>query len=323
MTAPESEEVAIPEYKEGGRDIIRDRIVILGRQGAGKTVYLSLLYDLLWKSKGDLSMKALHGEHHREFIKTVVGLRQGRWPAPTTSNRRAYIEITHKGESRLTVAMDYSGELIEKAFVSEDETDEVRELLDQLDHAAAVVLFIDPEDVVGPKANIDSTVENDFGIVQAMTRLRGWAGGADVPIVLVLTKVDHTGPLLKEHGGTDAFVRKFFPKLIRTTRNLRVCKVSAVQTTKERKSEIKADFVPRNLEMPLRYCLDKISEVEENAEVAKRREANIQKIKRDIKRDKIIGWCIAVVIAVGLGILIYYVVGIIWPGILDKWIFGS
>jgi len=322
MAEAEVEEAIIREYQESDRSIIRDRIVILGRQGAGKTVYLSLLYDLLWRSKGDLNMKALHGEHHREFIKTVVGLRQGRWPGPTTSNRRAYIEITHKGENRLMVAMDYSGELIEKAFVSEEDTDEVRELLDQLDHAAAVMLFIDPEDVVGPKANIDSTVENDFGIVQAMTRLRRWAGGADVPIVLVLTKVDHTRPLLKEHGGTDAFVRKFFPKLIMTTRNLRVCKVSAVQTTKERKSEIKPDFVPTNLEIPLRYCLDKISEVEENAEVTKRREENIRKIKREIKRDKIIGWCIAAVIAMAVAIVAYYVLTIIWPGILDKWIFG-
>jgi len=208
MAEAEVEEAIIREYQESDRSIIRDRIVILGRQGAGKTVYLSLLYDLLWRSKGDLNMKALHGEHHR------------------------------------------------------------------------------------------------------------------VPIVLVLTKVDHTRPLLKEHGGTDAFVRKFFPKLIMTTRNLRVCKVSAVQTTKERKSEIKPDFVPTNLEIPLRYCLDKISEVEENAEVTKRREENIRKIKREIKRDKIIGWCIAAVIAMAVAIVAYYVLTIIWPGILDKWIFG-
>lgn len=195
-------------------------------------------------------------------------------------------------------------------------------MLDQLDHAAGVMLLVDPAHVTGSKADIDSTVESDFGILQAVTRLRMWAGGADVPVVLVLTKVDETRKLLEDHGGTEAFCRKFFPKLIATVRNLKVCKISAVQTTNERKSEIKPDFVPRNLEIPLRYCLDKISEVEENAEVAKRREENIRKIKREIKRDKIIGWCIAAVIAIALGILAYYVLTIIWPDILDRWILG-
>jgi len=326
MAEPETEEVTLPKYEDGGGDMLRDRIVILGRQGVGKTVYLSLLYDLLWKSKGNLTMKALHGEHHREFIKTVVKLRRGKWPGPTASNRRAYIEVSYKGENRLMVAMDYSGELINKAFVSEEGSTEVQELLDYLDHAAGVMLFVDPGDVTGPKADIDSTVESDFGIVQAMTRLRKWAGGANIPIVLVLTKVDETGSLLKECGGTEAFCRKFFPKLISTVINLKVCKISAVQTA-NKKGEIKAGFVPTNLEAPLRYCLDKISESEKNAVMIKRRQeyvqANIRRIKREVIRDRIIRWCIIAVIGTALAILAYYVLTIVWPGILDKWIFGS
>jgi len=321
------EEEALPEYQDKGGRILRDRIVILGRQGAGKTVYLSLLYDLLWKSDGDLTMKALHGEHHREFIKTVVKLRHGKWPGPTASNRSAYIEISYKDQNRLMVAMDYSGELINKAFVSEEKSDEVQELLEHLDRAAGVILLVDPAHVVGPKANIDSTVENDFGIVQATSRLRKWAGGAKVPIVLVLTKVDETQPMLKEYGGTKAFVQKFFPKLISTVVNLKVCKISAVQTFKNRPGVIKPSFVPSNLEVPLRYCLAQISDNEKKDEMFKRHqkyvEANIKKIKREIIRDKIIRWCIIAVIAATLGIMAYYILTIIWPDILDKWIFGS
>jgi len=326
VAEPETQEITLPKYEDSGSEILRDRIVILGRQGAGKTVYLSLLYDLLWKSKGDVTMKALYGEHHREFMKTVVELRRGKWPVPTASTRSTPIEVSYQGENRLMVAMDYSGELINKAFVSEKGSDEVQELLDHLDRAAGVMLLIDPGDVVGPKADINSTVENDFGIVQAMTRLRKWAGGANVPIVLVLTKVDETGVLLKEHGGTEAFCRKFFPKLISTATNLKVCKISAVQTV-NKKGEINPGFVPKNLETPLRYCLDNISANEKNAETVKRRQeyvqANIKRIKREIIRDKIIRWCIIAVIATALGILAYYILAIVWPDILDKWILGS
>ena len=323
MGEPVTGEPVIPKYEEEGRDITRDRIVILGRQGAGKTVYLSLLYDLLWRSKGDLKIKAVHGEDHREFMKTALGVREGKWPGATASNRRAYIEISRRKENRLMVAMDYSGELIEKAFVAEEDTDEVRELLDHLDHAAAVMLFIDPAQVAGSKASIDSSVENDFGIVQGVARLRTWAGGVDVPIVLVLTKVDLTGPLLRQHGGTDGFVRKFFPKLIARTRNLRVCKISAVQTAKNGEGQIKRDFVPTNLEMPLLYCLDKISEVEKNVERAKIRQKNVQTMKLDRKRSKIIGGCIAAVLAIAVGVVICYIVAIMWPVVLDKWFVGS
>jgi len=327
MTEPKVEEETLPKYEDNGSGILRDRIVILGRQGAGKTVYLSLLYDSLWKSKGDLTMKALHGEHHREFIKTVVKLRHGKWPGPTASNRRAYIEIRYKDQNRLMVAMDYSGELINKAFVSEEESDEVQELLEHLDRAAGVMLLVDPADVTGPKADIDSTVENDFGIVQATSRLRKWAGGANIPIVLVLTKVDETQPLLKKYGGTKAFVQKLFPKLISTVINLKVCKISAVQTIKNGTGEINPGFAPTNLEIPLRYCLDKISENEKNAKVIKRHQqyvqANIKKIKREIIRDRVILWCIITVIATALGILAYYILAIVWPDILDKWISGS
>lgn len=110
--------IRVIEREESGAGIVRDRIVILGRRGVGKTVYLSLLYESLWKSKKHLKMKCLHGEHHREFVKSAEELRRKHeWPEPTSSNRRAYIEITHKGQNRLMVAMDYSGELINKAFV--------------------------------------------------------------------------------------------------------------------------------------------------------------------------------------------------------------
>ncbi|MHC4757988.1 MAG: TRAFAC clade GTPase domain-containing protein [Planctomycetota bacterium] len=324
MVNSDTQEQTLPKYEDINSSILRDRIVILGRQGAGKTVYLSLLYELLWKSKGDLSMKTLKGRHHREFIKAVTNLRKGKWPGPTSSNQQAFIEINYKGQQRLMVAMDYSGELINKAFILEEETNEVQELLEHLDNAAGVILIIDPADVAGIKANLDSSVENSFGIVQAVGRLRRWPGGDKVPVVLVLSKLDKNLHLMKNSGGTAPFVQKYFPELISTVKNLQVCKISAVQASIQNGNAIKSNFKPVNLEPPLRYCLDIILENERNSELAQMRQKNvqetIQRIKRQTKRDRIIGWCMALVLISAVFSVLYYIIVTLWPIVLQKFL---
>jgi hypothetical protein len=286
-----------------------------------------LLYDLLWKSKGDLAGRSLKGEHHREFIKMVANLRQGKWPGPTSSNSSAHIEISYKGQNRLMVAMDYSGELISKAFVREDDSEEVRELLDHLDHAAGVMLFVDPADVVDQKVDIESTIENDFGIVQAISRLKSWPGGHAVPIVLVYTKVDMSRNLVGDCGGAKAFTEKFFPRLITTVKHLKVAKISSVQTRQNGLGEIKKDFVPTGLDVPLRYCLDMIHECESVTYEAKKRKEYMQVTEkansRKLLKDRIINWAVIAVIVSAIGIVVYYGLVIIWPGIVEKLIFGD
>jgi len=323
MVVQGNNEVTLPKYEESSSDLVRDRIVIIGRQGAGKTVYLSLLYELLWKSNNKLSMKALDGQRHREFMKTAKELRAGKWPESTSGNRRTHIEISYKKQNLLMVALDYSGELINKAFVSEDGSPESKELQEHLDQAGAVILLIDPAQVVGHNASIDSSIENDFGIVQAMNRLKNWPDGNDVPIVLVFTKIDETYSLLKEHGGTKSFCHKFFPRLISTAEHLKVCKISAVQTNNR---HISSDFDPQNLELPLCYCLDLLLDREKDKKFGKEleqcRKTNIEKLKRKIRQEKIIRWAIIVTISIPVIITFIYVIIILWPRVLDKWILG-
>jgi len=317
-------EQILPEYKDTQEDLIRDRIVILGRTQAGKTIFLSALYEMLWYGRDGLSMKALEGQRHREFMKTAATLRKGKWPESTTSSRKSFLELNYNGHVNLMVAMDYSGELLDKAFVSEEEAnDNAKELCEHLDNAAAVIILIDPSQVTGPDATEDSIIENDFGIVQAISRLRSLPDGNKIPVVLALTKADNTLPVLRENGGTSAFVKKFFPKLISTVENLKVCKVSAVQCTGvDGELKPKPDFVPTNLDMPLRYCLDMIYKTEEARAVHKIRQKaikkNIAQIKKQQKRDKIMTTIFFIVVFTAIGIMLYYILTTFWPNLLDR-----
>ncbi len=251
----------INEYDDSG-GLTRDRIVLLGRRSAGKTVYLSLLYNLLWKSNNELSMKTVEGTHHALLIKTAEELRRGQWPAATQNMSQIPIEINYGGKTRLMIALDYPGELFTNAFVKELSSDEIHTLLDHIDHAQALMLLVDPEHVAGE--DIDATIDNDYGIVQALNRLQNWAGGTKIPVVLIFTKIDQTNVVIKKHGGTEAFVRKYFPKLISQLNHLIVCKVAAVKVAQNADGRLipKENFESFNLDKPLRHCLEVIENIE-------------------------------------------------------------
>ena len=241
-------------------NFVRDRIVVLGRPKAGKTVFLSLLYEMLWKSKCTLRMKALKGVHHATFMTQAAEIHQAikngtkDYQAGTLGTTQTHIEIIEAKKSRVMVALDYSGEVFQNAFINDRVDEHTETLLDHIDHAQAVILLVDPEHVDG--SDIAASIDNDYAILQAITRIQNWPGGCDVPIVLVLTKIDVTEQILKKNGGTKAFVNKYFYDLITTTRHLKVCKISAKNrdgTTRKNRSYTCTSFVT-----PLRYCLDKI-----------------------------------------------------------------
>lgn len=262
VTVSSTPKQTVREYEEKDSKIDRDRIVILGRRSAGKTVYLSLLYDKLWRSKGDLSMKALAGAHHVTLVKTAEELRQTKWPAATQAMTQVRIAVNYEGKEKLIVALDYPGELFTNAFVKDMESEEISTLFDHIDHAQAIMLLVDPTHVSGD--DIDATIDNDFGIVQALIRAQNWAGGDKIPVVLVLTKIDQTEVIIKKHGGTEAFVRKYFQKLIAQVDHLIVCKTLAVEVVKDAQGNRvpKKSFRSVNLVKPLRYCLDVVHKLE-------------------------------------------------------------
>jgi len=245
----------------------RDRIVVIGRRSSGKTVYVSMLYDKLWNSKDLIKVKAIKGTSHAQFIKTAAAIRQGSWPAATQGVSQSFIEIDHNGQNRMMVVLDYPGEVFTDAFIRETESKEVNALLDHIDHASAVILLVDAHHVA--IGDVDSQIDNNYGLLQAINRIQNWPGGKEIPVVLVLTKYDEVGNTIKQHGGTRRFVEKYFSSLIKTTTHLQVCKVSVIPEIDQTSSlEIKEKIAP--LEAPLLYCLEQFGGIEEKADKTSR-----------------------------------------------------
>jgi hypothetical protein len=183
------------------------------------------------------------------------------------------LEIEDHGVPRLMVALDYAGEMFANAFLHERfDMPDVKTLVDHIDRAAAVMLLVDPSIAAGMDHH--AATEDDFGLVQAVQRIRNWPGGDDVPIVLVLTKVDQHQALLDRFGGPDGFVRHHFPALVRHLKRIPIFQVSAVQVarTPDGRWVPRKDSTPMNVDNPLRYCLQQIQQADEKE--AQERAAN-------------------------------------------------
>ncbi|HYO10557.1 MAG TPA: hypothetical protein VER17_16430 [Tepidisphaeraceae bacterium] len=245
----------------------RDRIVVIGRRQSGKTIFLASVYAKLWRSLNGVTAKALSGDVHRQLMLVHNTLKQGEWPAATLGTSRMEMEIEHGGRTRLMVTLDFAGELFRKAFVEEQaDFPGVRELQEHIDRAAAVIMLIDPSVVAG--LDHDAAMDDDFGIVQAVHRIRNWPGGEAVPIVLVLTKMDQHQQLLDRFGTAKEFVRTHFPALVRTLKQIPIFQVSAVQVEPDAQGRPRprGDSLPINIDAPLQYCLRALHQAEERTE---------------------------------------------------------
>ena len=261
----------------------RDRIVVIGRRSSGKTVYISLLYDKLWNSDNRLKMKAVKGTDHAGFIRTAASIRGGNWPPATQGISQSFIEVSFSEQMRMMVILDYPGEVFTDAFVRDVESKEVDALFDHIDHASAVILLVDPAHVV--EGDVDSQIDHDYGILQAINRIQNWPGGGDIPVVLVLTKADQTEQILKKHGGTRAFVNKYFSSLVQTTRHLKVCKISAMP---EIRQNAPSDTNKKNysLVIPLLYCLERLIAIEARADEKSRYQHTYELCRQLEKKER-------------------------------------
>lgn len=290
----------------------RDQIVVIGRRRSGKTIFLASIYGKLWKSLNGMMAKALTGETHKELIEINRMLKQGQWPSSTVGATQVAMELEYHGRKRLLVALDYAGETFSSAFVKEDTEDPiVKELLRHIDRAAAVMLLIDPSVIAG--GDMDAAVDDDFGMVQAVQRIRDWPGGDSVPIVLVLTKMDLHQRLIDQSGGVKEFVRQHFPALVRLLKEIPIFSVSPVQVdaTPDGNLRPRADSAMINVENPLRYCLSKIDRAEQAVQRQQGEEDRQRQLRmlemdeqRLERRHKIFwGIVIAAMLVVGLGLI--------------------
>lgn len=260
----------------------RDAILILGRRRAGKTIYLATLYANFWKSTSGLVMKSLSGPTHMTLMDIANQLKTGQWPDATLGTRQLEFEIDYRGQSHLLVAFDYSGEDFRRAFIDEDiSSPEVKKLLNYVDRASAVILLMDPSVMIDGKH--DEIADDDFGMVQAVQRIRNWPGGEHVPIVIVLTKADRNRALIQSHGTAPNFVLRHYPALARTLVKVPIFPVCAVQEVLRENGQVlpKPDSLPVNIEKPLIYCFEEFRrrETRQEAEAARQAKDESQRLR--------------------------------------------
>ena len=294
----------------------RDSILILGRRRAGKTIYLATLYQQLWKSTGPLTMKALAGPTHKVLAGIAGQLQNGQWPEATLGTRRLEFELDDHGHKRLVVAFDYSGEDFRRAFVDEEtESPEVKKLLDYLNRAAAVILLIDP--AVAHSGKHDEVVDDDFGMVQAVEKIRNWHGGDEVPIAVALTKGDRNREVIMSAGTKREFIFRHYPALVRTLGNLTVFTISAVQEERDAEGNPRPsrESVPINIDKPLLYCLDSIRRRESMKVAAQERaaaeEARVEQIRQIERAQSAFNWKVALLVA-GICVIGLCICVLIW-----------
>ena len=268
----------------------RDRVVVLGRTRAGKTIYLSRLYEQCWKGDGPLRMEAHDGRTHLAMLSAVERMQEQRqWPAATESNSYLDLQITWNGHPLTMVSLDYPGEVFRRAFVEQVQDDDTRELIEHVRRAAAVLLLIDPK--VLATGRIGEAADDDFGMVQALRFLRSLPGGDRVPIALVLTKIDENADLLRHHGKLRGFAHRFCGNLLRTVPGLRVFGVCAVRSRRDSLGRVVPDLdkPPRGLTGPVEYCMQRVMAermAEDRARAAEAMRQRVQQAERQAEAEE-------------------------------------
>ena len=267
--SPASESIAEP--------FIRDRIVVLGRTQAGKTVYIARLYHELWsKPQSWLSMRALSGPAHTSLMTMCSELANGRWPGATIGQRYVDCELKFNTTVHRMTILDYPGEVFTKAFVlGESDTDDTTSLLEHVDHAKGVILLIDPKNAVDSR-DPTKRADDDFGMAAVVDRIRKFPGGENVPIAIVMTKCDLHESMIIQLGGLKVFTEEYLHWIIRTAvSSYKVFPCAAVRLSRSSRSESRApDLVkpPVNVIEPLKWILEKLELRAEKTQLAAQRE---------------------------------------------------
>lgn len=315
MAAPGVAPMSVPELsgdflEPGG---VRDRIVVLGRRGSGKTVFITRLYEALWQGcqlvngrfvperpaqAGDavrtLSARAREGRLHTELRRMAMDLDAGKWPVSTQSSTLIEIDITLDGRTKLLSAMDYPGEVFRTAFALGAQDPASNELRDAVDRAAALILLVDPS--VALKPGIERE-EDAFGLVAAVERLRSMPSGDDVPVVVVLTKCDVHVPLLSAQGGPRALAERLYPQIFRELGGKRTMAFASSATSVVRSPRgaviPRKRRAPRDVIEPLVFCLDWLERVDEQEslersqlEASLRRDAQLREEQAEDEREE-------------------------------------
>ncbi len=235
----------------------KDRIVILGRPSAGKSVFLTVLYQQLWDSPGDLTMRAGDGATHASLLQDYRSLMSGAWLPATQAVRYYDLEVRYRGASIPLMVLDYPGELYRKMFFEKRvDSEELETLFEHIARARGVILLLDPEDLVRPG---EAQVDTEYSAIQVVEHFRNSHAGPQPPLVVVFTKRDQNAEIIRQSGGLQTFLRKYAPRLTRFIDSVPVVHLTAVRTSSDNGRRVPwAASSDEQVAIPLRLILKQI-----------------------------------------------------------------
>jgi len=159
------------------------KIVMLGHSSAGKTTYVSLMYDIMRAGIEGFTLRTEELHDHRALMSTARAIRSGRYPEPSHQRACYDLVLQHNGDDVFPFTWrDYRGGALREKSV---DSPQARELYADLKEADAILLFADAQRL----ATRPSAAEARMLVTHVMRAL-GARDDALVPIVVVFTKCD-------------------------------------------------------------------------------------------------------------------------------------
>ncbi len=206
------------------------KICILGAEGAGKTVLLTVLgQKYTTPTKEGIFLEPMNKEASNFiFINWKLMTTEHKWPPPTVPGKLSKLNFNlhYSGTAVELIALDYSGETYRQVLGrGEVEQPYQKELAEHVNSSDIILLLLNLKDVINhdssergmenfwlPKATLDY-MKNRFPYKL---------------VILVLTQIDRYLEFLKENGTWQNVLMKYIPHVAAAYPNLQILPVSAV-----------------------------------------------------------------------------------------------
>ena len=236
-------------------------IAIIGLEGSGKTVLMSVLAKRLSVPKDGCYLDPVGIQTMKRVEGTWAALQRGEWPPSTppgemfSLNWKLYIKrYDQKVEADIRL-IDLAGQDTRQLFNNDDIRRETREHLkpiaEYLANASIVLFALNIKDYIA-ETDDERRIENQAVLKSALDQLNG-----SKKILLVFTQYDQYETFVNECGGLEAFCRKHIPYIYNAylsteenvfgTQRIPTLCLSAVSDTQV---QIGADSIARRVPVP-------------------------------------------------------------------------
>jgi hypothetical protein len=160
------------------------KIVMLGNSGAGKTTYLSLMYDEMRGGVAGFEVRAREGGHHRQLLTDARAIRSSRYPPPTNRRDSFDFALSYAGEEVLPFTWrDHRGGA---ASGRTADGEDVAQLHADLKESDGIVMFIDGHALVHETRAARQAARLSSHVLRAMKD----RPEVLTPLVVAITKCD-------------------------------------------------------------------------------------------------------------------------------------